>query len=109
MLTPLTISEQPHDQPTLPQFICFSDRKLNIAAEIGDKYLQFGFLLLEDKNGAVTKNLELEHHKNAERINIAILQKWLEGKGAKPIKWSTLMDILRRIQKKELADFMDGI
>ena len=93
----------------MPQLICFSDRKLNIAAEIGDKYLQFGILLLEDKSGAVTKGLEMEHLKNPELINIAILQKWLDGKGAKPRTWSTLVDTLRCIQKKELADAIESM
>ena len=92
----------------MQQLICFSG-KLNIAAEIGDKYLQFGIVLLEDKNGAVTKGLESEYLKNAERINIAILQKWLEGNGAKPIEWSTLVYVLRHIQKEELADRIESI
>ena len=42
-------------------------------------------------------SLEIEHLKNAERINMAILQKWLQGKGLKPVTWSTLVTALERI------------
>ena len=92
----------------MPQLVgSSSDRKLSIAEEIGDKYLQFGILLLEDKSGAVTKSLEMEHQNNPVMINIKILQKWLEGKGAKPIAWSTLVHILRCIHMEELADAIE--
>ena len=35
--------------------------------------------------------LENEHQKNAERINLAILQKWLEENGVKTVIWSSLI------------------
>ena len=41
--------------------------------------------------------LENEHLKNAERMNVAILQKWLEGKGVKPVTWSTLLTALQKM------------
>ena len=42
--------------------------------------------------------LEMEHLRNAERINMAILQRWLLGMGVKPVTWSTLVDVLRTIE-----------
>ena len=42
--------------------------------------------------------LEMEHRWNAERINMAILQRWLQGMGVKPVTWSTLVDVLRTIE-----------
>ncbi|KAL5500154.1 hypothetical protein EMCRGX_G011659 [Ephydatia muelleri] len=66
--------------PTLPELLFFSERRVNIAEQIGANYFKFGIFLLEDSNGAIVTALENEHLKNAERINVAILQKWLEGK-----------------------------
>ena len=43
------------------------------------------------------KALEMEHHWNAEQIIMAILQQWLQGKGVKPVTWSTLVSVLRNI------------
>lgn len=87
----------PSGTPTLPELLSFSDRKVNIAEQIGVKYLEFGILLLEDSNGAIVKSLENERHWNAKQINLAILQKWLDGKGVKPVTWSTLVTVLQNI------------
>ena len=84
--------------PTLPELLSFSERRVNIAEQIGANYLKFGIFLLEDSNGAIVTALENEHLKNAERINVAILQKWLEGKGVKPVTWSTLVTVLQNIK-----------
>ena len=88
----------PPGTPTLPDLLCFSDRRVNIVEQIGINYLKFGIFLLEDSNGAIVTALENEHLKNAERINLAILQKWLEGKGVKPVTWSTLVAALQKIK-----------
>ncbi|KAL5499706.1 hypothetical protein EMCRGX_G011164 [Ephydatia muelleri] len=84
--------------PTFPELLFFSERRVNIAEQIGANYLTFGIFLLEDSNGAIVTALENEHLKNAERINVAILQKWLEGKGVKPVTWSTLVTVLQKIK-----------
>eukprot|EP00731_Ephydatia_muelleri_P001003 Em0001g1003a len=74
------------------------DRRVNIAEQIGVNYLKFGIILLKDSSGAIVTALENEHQKNAERINLAILQKWLEGKGVKPLTWSTLVTALHKME-----------
>ena len=67
-----------------------------MAVQVGVKYVQFGVFLLEDTNGfIIVEALEVEHMKNAERINMAILNKWLQGKGVKPVTWSTLVSVLK--------------
>ena len=88
----------PPGLPTLPELLCFSDRRVNIAEQIGVNYLEFGIFLLQDSNGAIVKALEKEHHWNAKQINLAIFQKWLEGKGVKPVTWSTLITALQNIK-----------
>ena len=71
---------------------------MNIAEQIGANYLKFGIFLLEDSNGAIVTALENEHLKNAERINVTILQRWLNGKGVKPVTWPSLVTVLREIE-----------
>ena len=98
----------PPDAPSMPELLSFSAKKLNIAVEVGTKYLQFGIFLLDDKNGAIIYALEKEYMKNSEEINMAILQKWLQGKGAKPVTWSTLVTVLQRIRMNELANDIES-
>ena len=81
----------------MPELLSFSAEKLNVALLVGAKYSTFGIFLLEDKTGAIVEALEKEHLKNAERINMAIIQQWLQGKGVKPVKWSTLVNVLQRV------------
>ena len=79
------------------ELLSFSSYKLNMAVQVGAKYDKFGVFLLEDTNGAIVEALEVEHMKNAERINMAILKKWLQGKGVKSVTWSTLVSVLKNI------------
>eukprot|EP00731_Ephydatia_muelleri_P006009 Em0003g257a len=72
--------------------------EVNIAEQIGVNYLMFGMILLQDDNGVVVKALEEEHRGKAEKINIAIFQKWLDGKGMRPVTWSTLVTVLQKIR-----------
>ena len=87
----------PPGTPTLQELLFFSDRNVNIAEQIGVNYLKFGIFLLQDSSGTIVTALENEHQRKAERINLAILQKWLEGKGVKPVTWSSLVNALQKI------------
>eukprot|EP00731_Ephydatia_muelleri_P033973 Em0043g17a len=87
--------------PTLLQVLSLTDKGVNIIEQIGINYLHFGIFLLEDSNGAIVEALENEHLKNAERINLAILLKWLDGKGVKPVTWSTLVTVLQKIRMRK--------
>ena len=49
-------------------------RRINIPEKIGTKYTKFGILLLEDKTGMRTETIAHKHMKNAEKINIELLQ-----------------------------------
>ena len=83
------------------QVLSLTDKGVNIIEQIGINYLHFGIFLLEDSNGAIVEALENEHLKNAERINLAILRKWLDGKGVKPVTWSTLVTVLQKIRMRK--------
>ena len=43
-----------------------------------------------------------EHQRDAELINLKILQKWINGIG-QPVSWDTLVQVLKDIQLHELA------
>ena len=88
----------PPGTPTLVELLYFSDRGVNIAEQIGVNYLKFGIFLLQDSTGTIVKAIENEHQRNAEQINLAILQKWLEGKGVKPVTWSSLVTALEKMK-----------
>jgi hypothetical protein len=75
---------------------------INIPASIGQKYWQFGILLLIDDTGQVVESIVHEHQRDAELINLKILQKWINGIG-QPVSWDTLVQVLNDIQLKELA------
>ena len=79
-----------------------------MAALVGTAYSKMGVFLLKDDTGAVAQALELELMKDAEKINMAIFSRWLQGKGAQPVAWSTLIDVLRKIGLCVLADDIES-
>ena len=80
------------------ELLSFSAEKLNITVQVGAKYSTFGIFLLDDKTGAIIEELEIMHRGNAEEINKAILMQWLRGNGVKPVTWSTLVDVLKKLE-----------
>ena len=99
------------DRPTLPQLSYFKTRSgsINIMEQIGTSYRTLGPHLLKDANGAVTQSIRDQYpHHDAATINYEILQRWIQGKGRQPVQWSTLIDVLKKIElsplAKEIAD-----
>ena len=100
------------DRPTLPQLIDFktSTGNMNVTERIGTSYGKLGPLLMRDDDGAVTQAIRDQYHHDAAKINYEILQRWIQGKGRQPVQWSTLIDVLKKIQlsplAKEIADHL---
>ena len=94
--------------PTLPKLIQFKTRSgsINILEQIGLHYEQLGVLLLEDTTGAVTEAI-IKHSHDATEINLHIFKQWIQGKGKKPIEWSTLIEVLIDIGLPVLATEME--
>ena len=94
------------DIPTLPQIIDFKTRSgsINILEEIGTHYSVLGPLLLQDDNGAVTDAIKEQYKLDASRINQEIMKRWLQGKGMKPVDWSTFVSVLNKISLSTLAN-----
>ena len=91
--------------PTLPELIRFKTRSgsINILEKIGTHYKQLGILLLEDTTGAITKAI-IKHSHDATEISLQILEQWIQGKGKKPVEWSTFIEVLNDIGLCELAN-----
>ena len=53
--------------------------------------------------------MENEHSRNAERINVEILQEWISGKGKKPVIWATLTRVLRDVELSILASEIEAL
>ena len=85
------------------------ERRINIPQEIGIKYYQFGLLLLEDDTGTRIHALTHKHMKDAEQINMEVLQQWLAGRGKHPITWKTLTKVLQDIELSTLAGELEAI
>ena len=70
-------------------------RNINVAEEIGDKYFAVGVTLLKDTSGAIVRGIESQHGKNAERANMDILGRWIQGHGIADRTWQGLLGVLR--------------
>ena len=97
-------------KPKLRELLSFKGKRktFNLAIEVAAGYSNLGAFLLNDETGALVQSLENENNKNAEKINMAIFREWLQGKGAQPVSWSTLIDVLRTIGLCTLADDIEG-
>lgn len=66
--------------------------------------------LLDDENGVKVEAISMKHNNNAENISQEILSKWLRGMGKQPVTWSTLIEVLRDIDRNNLAkDIESGL
>ena len=79
------------------------ERRINIPQEIGIKFNFFGILLLDDTTGARVEAIVYEYRENAERINLELLQQWINGRGKQPVTWRTLIEVLYDIGLDRLA------
>jgi hypothetical protein len=95
-------------QPTMPELLHFQfadESHINIPKEVGTHYHSFGTHLLQDSTGShISALAQSEPGRNAENINIAILQEWLSGEGMEEKTWGTLVHVLSISGKGELAN-----
>ena len=109
---PGTTYHHPGTKPTLPKllrFTCADKREVNIAEEIALKFVLFGTFLLDDRTGLKVEMLAHKHHSDAVRINTAILQEWLNGRGMQPVTWATLVEVLHCAKLSALASEIEAV
>ena len=99
------------DQPTLIECVKFQGREkiINIPREIGVNYKKFGLFLLEDDTGANIDSIAHKHINDAEKINMEVLQQWINGEGKHPVTWTTLIQVLRDIELTVLAGEIEAV
>ena len=64
---------------------------------IGTKFFDFGIQLLHDPNGVGVEAIEHEWRGNCEKINRAIIRRWLSGgEEGRPATWPVLCEALKK-------------
>ena len=97
------------EKPTLPTLLKYPPKCpspdcncINVVERIAHKSYVFGILLLNDKQGHVVDAI-VHDHRDAEKITLKILQRWINGEGQQPVSWETLVNVLKDIGLNELA------
>ena len=97
------------ERPTLVGLMWFGKGRVNIIEEIGDKYHEFGSLLLEDKTGSKMGALAITLRNDTEDINNRVLTRWIRGEGRKPTSWTTLATVLEECGLTLLAEEIHSV
>ena len=108
---PIPIAILLASRPKLGEVLDFktqSGSSIKIAQQIGEQYYLLGSLLLKDDMGELTSVIvkQHQHQHNVALINERILLQWLQGKGKKPVSWSTLINVLKTMGLSELAQLV---
>lgn len=93
-------------KPTMPELLNFttaSGEEYKLLEEIGTHYNDFGIMILNDKTGGITAYIAQENQNRVVATNRDILTRWLAGEGKEPVSWSTLIDVLKNVGLKVLA------
>ena len=111
MLTIVALCTPLDDPPKLTECVKFQgkEKTINIPREIGVKYKKFGLFLLEDDTGANIDSIAHKHINDAEKINMEVLQQWINGKGKHPVTWTTLIQVLCDIELTVLAGEIEKV
>ena len=86
------------DHPTMPQLI-----DIDLPSRVGEKFNVFGTLLLQDDYCNKMENITEGCRGKPERITIAVLSEWLQGKGVE-VSWESLIATLRKSKLELMAD-----
>ena len=87
-----------NNKPSLPKLLQFK-----VHEKVGDRYAEFGLLLLNDEDGCYLAELENDCQGKCRRILLKIFTAWVRGKG-KPLTWDALIETLQSCDLNELAD-----
>ena len=111
MLAIVVLCSPLDDPPKLTECVKFQgkEKTINIPREIGVKYKKFGLFLLEDDTGANIDSIAHKHINDAEKINMEVLQQWINGKGKHPVTWTTLIQVLCDIELTVLAGEIEAV
>jgi hypothetical protein len=77
--------------------------KLDVAERIAHSYKEIGGELLQDSDGVKVSIIHDNNHHNIVDTNENILRVWLQGSGKRPVTWRTLIQVLEKHGKVQLA------
>ena len=90
-------------KPTLEKIK--SDLGVDVIGGIGTKWDTFGIHLLHDPNGVGVQVIKEECLGNCEKINTAIIVRWLRGgEEGRPVTWAVLREALKKAGLETLAE-----
>ena len=72
----------------------FPSGHASIVQKIAQSYDTFGILLLDDDDGTIVRSLVTPGQTPSDST-LAILRRWIQGEGRKPISWATLVAVIR--------------
>ena len=78
------------------------EKSFDIAERIANSYNEVGGELLQDLHGNKVEIIHADKKKIVD-TNHEILRKWLQGNGKRPVNWRTLIQVLEKHGKIELA------
>ena len=78
---------------------------MGLPSRVGDKFNEFGTLLLKDDLGSEMPAITEDCRGMSERITIEVLRRWLVGKGIE-ISWESLISTLKKIKLSLMAEQM---
>jgi hypothetical protein len=87
----------------LPKSTDSDETWFDVAERIAHSYKKVGGELLQDSSGKRVGNHHTNNFYNVVDTSVAILEEWLEGSGKLPVTWRTLIRVLKKHGKVELA------
>ena len=78
-------------------------KTFDVAEEIANSYDKIGGELLQDLNGNRVGNILKDNYYKTVDASVDILKEWLQGSGDRPVTWRTLIRVLKKYGKVELA------
>ena len=94
--------------PGLHELLALHGRKgqINIPQQIGTQGTFVGIALLQDSSGSIVSAIKKQHQGDWKRINLEILQCWIQGCGIADRSWRGLLGVLR-VHCGALADLVE--
>ena len=92
-----TVPPSSAEEPGLTELIALQGKHtcINIAEQIGTKWRVVGIGLLQDRSGNTISSINEQYRGDNLKINIEILQRWVNGQGIVDRTWLGLLGVLR--------------
>ena len=86
-----------------PNMLNFQKKDINLFERLSTNWKAVATALLKDDTGDIMEIIDNDE-KKTENKNRRVLRRWLKGEGRQPTTWSTLIDVLKEVNLKVLAE-----